>query len=144
MQVSSPLKKAAALRDGAPRLLSANGKGLRRNEKPLVLRSSVRSLSKHERFFNGLLGPAPARMFGNSPTTTRLPIRSGAKADLAARLEMLRGDVYLEVEWLGTSIVEPGHRFLDHRQTQDEHSRLLRGLDRSLQRDFLARSQIAW
>jgi hypothetical protein len=45
-ELISPLKKEAALRDGASRLLRANGKGLRHIEKPLVLRSSVRSVSK--------------------------------------------------------------------------------------------------
>ena len=49
---SSPLKKAGALRDGAARLLRANGNGLVGQRNPFVLRSSVRSVSKHDRRFS--------------------------------------------------------------------------------------------
>ena len=51
--VSSPLENETVLRDGAARLLRTNGKCLRCIEKPFVLRSSDRGVSKHERFFNG-------------------------------------------------------------------------------------------
>jgi hypothetical protein len=56
---SSPVTKGGALRDGAARLLRASGKTLVGQGKPFVLRSSVRSVSKHDRLSQWAARPAP-------------------------------------------------------------------------------------
>ncbi len=59
---STPWKKAATLRDGALRLLRVSGKWLCDKVGTARAEERRRRVSKHERFFNGLISKRPKAM----------------------------------------------------------------------------------